>query len=107
MAVISLCNWNVSDSFLLLTEEAEHGCRLRTACSVCIDHGGCSTLELPSIQAGTEGCLLSECCFVVLLSLWNNISTLQKDREGVVCVAYGFIKYLMSKESLYKSCCYF
>lgn len=64
MTTTSVCNWNVSDSFILLAEEVEGGCCLRTA-SVCIDHSGCAILELSSIQARTIGCLLSECCFVV------------------------------------------
>lgn len=42
-------------------------------------------------------CLLSDCCFVVcgLTVSLNNVNL--TEREGVLCVAYGFIKDLMSK----------
>lgn len=42
-----------------------------------------------------------ECCLHVLWygCLSGIMSTSQKGREGIVSVAYAFIKYLMSKES--------
>lgn len=83
MTTTSACYWNVSDSFILI-EEGEGGCRLRTVLSV-------------QTVVGAVKCLLSDCCFVVcgLTVSLNNVNL--TEREGVICVAYGFIKDLMSK----------